>query len=135
MACVHDVAYKLRFVVVSAKYDYGMCSWCSIKVFVVLWCQRDSEYRKYINKKWEDMTTLKCSCLFICWAADNKVLMLWTGNIITRWPGMQRLKSKKKELVCEMTTNMALPRNIMSTLKKRTQTTIKHIYNARHKLK
>jgi hypothetical protein len=26
MACVHDVAYKLRFVVVSAKYDYGMCS-------------------------------------------------------------------------------------------------------------
>ncbi|MCI55479.1 protein FAR1-RELATED SEQUENCE 5, partial [Trifolium medium] len=40
----------------------------------------------------------------------------------------------EKELVRELTENMALPRNILSTLKKRrpqTATTMKHIYNIR----
>jgi hypothetical protein len=44
------------------------------------------------------------------------------------------LRSNEKDLVRDMTD--ALPRNIMSTLKKKRQlaaTTIKHIYNARHR--
>jgi hypothetical protein len=34
---------------------------------------------------------------------------------------VERLRPKDKELVCELTENMALPRNIMSTLKIRRQ--------------
>ncbi|PNX94134.1 protein FAR1-related sequence 5-like [Trifolium pratense] len=46
----------------------------------------------------------------------------------------KRLLPEEKELVRELTENMALPRNIMLTLKKRrpqTATTMKHIYNIR----
>ncbi|MCI10649.1 FAR1-related protein [Trifolium medium] len=51
---------------------------------------------------------------------------------------VERLRPDEKELVRELTENMVLPRNIMLTLKKRRQltaTTIKHIYNARYRIK
>jgi hypothetical protein len=70
--------------------------------------------------------------------------MLSMANTITRWLNFQghkhveRLRPDEKELVQELTENMAAPRNIMSTLKNRretTATTIKHIYDARYRLK
>jgi hypothetical protein len=63
------------------------------------------------------------------------------ANTITRWLNFQghkhvgRLRPDEKELVQELTENMAAPRNIMSTLKNRRETTIKHIYDARYRLK
>jgi hypothetical protein len=50
----------------------------------------------------------------------------------------ERLRPEEKKLVQELTDNMAAPRNIMATLKKRrktTATTMKHIYNARYRMK
>ncbi|CAJ2676004.1 unnamed protein product [Trifolium pratense] len=49
-----------------------------------------------------------------------------------------RLKPEEKETVVEMTGNQIPPRNIMSTLKKRnpdSATSIKQLYNAKHRLK
>jgi L-arabinose isomerase len=51
---------------------------------------------------------------------------------------VERLRPDETELVRELTENMAAPRNIKLTLKKRQETmatTIKHIYNVRHRMK
>jgi hypothetical protein len=61
ISCVRDLAYKLGFFVVIAKFDNRRNG---RKRFVTLGCQRNGEYRRYIHKEWEDMTTLKCSCPF-----------------------------------------------------------------------
>jgi hypothetical protein len=50
----------------------------------------------------------------------------------------EQLRPDKKELVREMTKNMAATRNILSTLKKRRKTSAlnaKHIHNAQYKMK
>ncbi|PNY02756.1 protein FAR1-related sequence 5-like, partial [Trifolium pratense] len=116
--------------------------------YVTLGCQRGGEYMEYIHKEREEKTT-KCDCPF-----KVKSYLLrsgrWSLNVVNgehdhemneHFQGhkyVERLRPEEKELVRELTKNMTLMRNIMSTLKKTWQlmaTTIKHIYNARYRLK
>ncbi|XP_045830917.1 protein FAR1-RELATED SEQUENCE 5-like [Trifolium pratense] len=139
---VSDLARSLGFVTVIVKSDNEAIG---RKGYVHIGCQRGGKYREYCHRKSEQKMTLKCGCPF-----KLKSYLLssgqWSLNVVNDehkhemtgdFQGhkyAQRLLPEEKELVRELTENMALPRNIMTTQKKRrpqTATTMKHIYNIR----
>ncbi|MCH89189.1 otubain [Trifolium medium] len=130
-----DVAHKVDFRIeftTERKFDdrEQMLSWV-----------HDLSFKEYVQKEREEMTTLKCGCPFKVksyllssrqWSLNvvkgehnYEMTQHFQGHEYAEW-----LRLNEKDLVRELTGNMALPRNIMSTLKKRRQltaTTIKHI--------
>jgi alpha-glucosidase len=118
--------------------------------FFLLWCTvTDVTNRKYVNKKREATTTVKCNCSFRLgsyllssgqWSLNDvdEKSNCKMGKILQGHKYAERLKLEDKVLVREMTNNLILSRNILSMLKKRSSmslTTIKHIDNAHHEYK
>ncbi|CAJ2651984.1 unnamed protein product, partial [Trifolium pratense] len=148
---VKGQAEKLHFTVVIVRSDQGLVSG---KPSFVLGCERGGAYRPSNNKakkkvSIEERGSRKIGCPFrlrgylpkskewnltIVSGIHNHVLdKALQGHLVAG-----RLKPEEKEMVVEMSGNLIPPRNIMSTLKKRNPdsvTSIKQLYNAKHRLK
>jgi hypothetical protein len=142
-----DIALPLKFSIVITRSDNGKGS---RKPFIVLGCERGGIYKPSGKKvKFEETGTGKCDCRFrlrgylhatgewhvtVVDGMHNHVLdKALQGHLIAG-----RLKPVEKQLLSEMTRNLVLPKNIMSTMKERDPknvTVVKQIYNARYRLK
>ncbi|GAU46063.1 hypothetical protein TSUD_401420 [Trifolium subterraneum] len=119
-----------------------------MRPYVLLECQRGDTHKAYVNQKRELTTSLKCNCLF---RVRSYLLSCgeWSVSVIdgrhnhtmaTRFEGhkyVERLKAEEAILVCELTKNNTLPRNILLMIRTKnanSSTTIKHIYNVQQRM-
>lgn len=137
-------AMKLGFVIVTTRSDNGSDR---RRQSIVLGCERGGVYKKSrkSNKalKHQDTQSKKCECPFrlrgyflssgvwkvnvVCGKHNHEMAENLQGH-----PIASRLNVEEKKLVYEMINDMVLPKDILTTLKKRRPdnlTTIKHIYN------